>query len=67
MAAGQGLNKMILKEGLKNLFKRLRNIEEEEEAYEAYAEELSTLIDTYIKSGKVITVGSATTQTGAIT
>lgn len=67
MAAGQGLDKLTLISSIKAMARELRRIEDEEEAYEAYANKLADIIETYVKSGKVITVGSATTQQGMIT
>lgn len=67
MAEGQGLDKATLKSDIKQLFRGMREIEDNEKAEEKYAEELANIIEKYVKSGKVITTGSATTQQGLIT
>jgi hypothetical protein len=37
-----------------------------EQARKDYARELSTIIDAFVRSGQVLTTGTATTQTGTI-
>ncbi len=68
-APGQGLDKILLKSDIKDILSDLRNMTDTEFAnhQEIFAERLSAAIDLYVRSGKVITVGSATTQQGAIT
>ena len=67
------LVKNTLKAGILNLLTNMRTKEEVSDEY--FADQLSTLIDTYIKSATVTvaagipvsTAGSATAQTGATT
>ena len=67
------LNKPILKAGILNLLTEMRT--KEENADEYFADELSSLIDAYIKSSTVTvvagipvaTAGSAAAQTGVTT
>lgn len=67
MTPGQGLDKNILKLGIKRANNAVKNMTNEEEAWEKWVDILAETIDLYVKSGKIITVGSATTQTGTIT
>ncbi len=67
------LNKPALKSGIKALLTEMRT--KEENADEYFADQLSTLIDSYVKSATVTvnpgitvnTAGSATAQTGTTT
>lgn len=69
----QGLDKQTLKTGLINLQKTM--IQKTEPDYAYYAEQLATLIENFVKSGKVTvqtgisvsTTGSASAQTGTTT
>ena len=65
--AGQGLDKITLKNDILTLFRDMRNIENNEEAEEKYASDLADIIEKYVKSGKVVTTGSAAAQTGMVT
>lgn len=66
MAQGQGLDKDNLIVDIKQLFKDMRSIEDNEEAENKYAETLANIIEKYVKTGKVVTVGSASAQQGYI-
>jgi len=67
------LQKDILKAGIMKLMADMAKMDKTD--HEQYADRLSTLIDTFVKSGQVIvasgiavaTAGSATAQTGATT
>jgi hypothetical protein len=67
------LNKPVLKNGIKTLLDDMLN--REENSNDEYADRLSTLIDTFVKSATVTvaigipvsTAGSAISQTGATT
>lgn len=67
------LLKSTLKSGIKDLMTEMRTKEENEDEY--FADQLATLIDTYIKSATVTvapgipvaTAGSAVAQSGATT
>lgn len=67
------LQKSALKEGIKKLLDDMSKAEEP--SHDQFAERLSTLIDTFVKTGTVTvaqgiavaTTGSATAQTGATT
>lgn len=65
--AGEGLNKQTLVNDLEELFKLMRTIEDDEEAIKTYSKQMADIIDKYIRSGKVVTTGTATNQTGLIT
>lgn len=64
---GAGLNKQILIIGIGEANEAVKGITDEQVAWETWVNKLADAIEAYIKSGKVITVGSATTQTGSIT
>lgn len=64
--AGEGLNKQTLVNDLEELFKLMRTIEDDEQAIKTYSKQMADIIDNYIKSGKVVTTGTATNQTGFI-
>ncbi|MRI64708.1 hypothetical protein EDM00_12030 [Ornithobacterium rhinotracheale] len=67
------LDKESLKQGLISLQKEM--IKEEAPSYEKYAEKLATLIENFVKSGKVVvnkgievtTTGTSTAQKGTTT
>lgn len=44
-----------------------QDVTEFDDALEIFALNLATIIDSYIRAGDVVTVGSATTQTGKMT
>lgn len=66
---GQGLDKPTLKNDIKELLQDLRQMTDEQflNHQEIFSERLSTAIDTFVRSGKVMTAGSATAQQGMIT
>lgn len=64
---GQGLNRTLLIEGIKQANESVKGIKDEKEAWETWVNKLADAIESYVKSGKVITVGSSTTQQGTIT
>ncbi len=67
------LQKEPLKQGISSLMREM--MDKTEPCYDEFAERLSTLIETFVKTGTVIvatgipvsTAGSATAQTGATT
>lgn len=65
--AGEGLNKVILINGIKEANEAVKGITDENKAWDIWVNKLADTIDLYIRSGSVITVGSATTQKGMIT
>lgn len=65
--AGEGLNKVILINGIKEANESVKGITDENKAWDIWVNKLADTIDLYIRSGSVITVGSATTQKGMIT
>ena len=68
------LNRIQLKADLKSLFTELKTIDDKDVAMELFTDELSTIIDSYIKTADVlpgiaVTVGGsggATTGTGQL-
>lgn len=64
---GSGLNKLVLIQGIKEANNAVKGMTDEAAAWELWVSKLADAIEDYVKSGKVITVGSATTQTGTIT
>ena len=64
--AGEGLNKAILIAGIKEANESVKNITDENKAWEAWVNKLADTIDLFVRSGTVITVGTATTQKGNI-
>lgn len=62
------LNKPALKADIITILTTLKGqTDNPMQSIEQFAEALATAIDKYIKTGTVITTGSATTQTGTIT
>ena len=66
-APGQGLNKAILIQGIKEANNAVKGMTNENQAWETWVSKLADAIEEYVKSGKVVTTGSAATQTGMIT
>ena len=66
-APGQGLDKQVLVEGIKAANAAVKNLTDSVEIEEVWASKLADAIEAYVKTGKVITIGSAATQTGTIT
>lgn len=66
---GQGLDKPTLKKDIKDLLQDLREMTDDQflNHQEIFSERLATAIDTFVRSGKVITAGSATAQQGTVT
>lgn len=64
---GQGLDKTQLILKLKQMRDKLKNITNKDEIDDIFYEELADAIEEYIKSGKVVTAGTAAAQTGTIT
>lgn len=64
---GQGLDLATLISDIITINKSVKSLTDEEEIDQKWAEGLAIAIDKFVKSGKVITVGSATTQQGTIT
>ena len=64
---GQGLNKIILINGIKEANESVKGMTDDKQIWDTWTEKLAEAIEAYVKTGKVITVGSATTQTGSIT
>ena len=65
--AGEGLNKAILIAGIKEANESVKGITDENKAWEVWVNKLADTIDLFVRSGTVITVGSATTQKGKVT
>ena len=65
--AGEGLDKAILITGIKEANESVKGITDENKAWEAWVNKLADTIDLFVRSGTVITVGSATTQKGKVT
>lgn len=63
----EGLNKAILITGIKEANESVKGITDENKAWEAWVNKLADTIDLFVRSGTVITVGSATTQKGKVT
>ena len=62
------LNKPALKADIITILTTLKGqTDNPMQSIEQFAEALATAIDKYVKTGTVITTGSATTQTGTIT
>lgn len=62
------LNKPALKADIITILTTLKGqTDNPMQSIEQFAEALATAIDKYVKTGTVITTGSATTQTGNIT
>lgn len=62
------LNKPALKADIITMLTTLKGqTDNPMQSIEQFAEALATAIDKYVKTGTVITTGSATTQTGTIT
>ena len=66
MAAGQGLDMLTLADDIIEAQELAAMANNVQAARVAYATALAQAIDVYVKSGKVVTVGSATTQTGSV-
>ena len=64
--AGEGLNKAILITGIKEANESVKGITDENIAWEIWVNKLADTIDLFVRSGTVITVGSATTQKGKV-
>ena len=64
---GQGLNKIILINGIKEANESVKGMTDDKQIWDTWTEKLAEAIEAYVKTGKIITVGSATTQTGSIT
>ena len=64
---GNGLDKNILEEGIKEANKAVRDLTDKDEIEDVWAKKLAEVIDNYVRSGKVMTTGTATNQTGIIT
>lgn len=64
---GQGLDKQVLKVGLKNLFQMLKGLTDADDIDNKMIEGLANVIEEYVKTGKVITAGTAAAQQGTIT
>ena len=65
--AGEGLDKAILITGIKEANESVKGITDENKAWEVWVNKLADTIDLFVRSGTVITVGSATTQKGKVT
>ena len=62
------LNKPALKAEIVTILTTLKGqTDNPAQSIQQFAEALATAIDNYVKTGTVITTGSATTQTGTIT
>ena len=64
---GQGLNKQVLINGIKSANEAVKGMPNDKQIWDVWTEKLADAIEAYVKTGKVITIGSATTQTGSIT
>lgn len=64
---GEGLDKNILVEGIQAANKAVKDMTDPEQIEKIWAEKLADSLDLFVRSGKVITVGSATAQQGTIT
>lgn len=62
-----GLNKAVLIQGIKAANEAVKNMTDENEAWNKWVEILADTIEAYIKTGVVITTGTAASQTGKIT
>lgn len=67
MAPGEGLDKNILITGIKNANEAVKGMTDENAAWELWVSKLADTIETFVRSGKVITAGTAASQTGTIT
>jgi flagellar basal body-associated protein FliL len=63
------LNKPLLQAAILQILEDFKNTEEisGEAAAQQFAEKLTDAIDAFVRTGTVVTTGSATTQTGTIT
>lgn len=61
------LNKLALSASIKVLLEQLVSSADPQAARGKFADDLSSAIEIFVKTGSVVTTGSATTQTGTIT
>ena len=64
---GQGLDKATLINDIITINNSVKTLTDPDEIDNLWAQGIAEAIDKFIRSGKVITVGSATTQQGTIT
>lgn len=64
---GQGLDRQVLEKGLRDLFNMLKGLTNANDIDDKMIKGFADVIEEYVKTGKVITAGTATAQQGTIT